>query len=215
MGRPVNKKYFGEGAGNQIKVRAKIGTNTEGDGFIISQRSTNRFKVSVNGTEGICTLVNKDSDTLGENEMIVNVFTDAGTWVQATKLYNRTVITEGNIKVKWTFATSDSDNAVEVPDVEEFAYTLTIAIDTQPASTTVTAGDPVQFTVAASGVSDLEYQWEVDDGTGFAELVGETADTLDILDSTGLDGYVYRVVVSSASDSAEPVTSSSATLTVE
>ena len=47
MGRPLNKRYFGSGAGNQIKVRAKIGANAEGDGRIVSQRGTRKFKVTV------------------------------------------------------------------------------------------------------------------------------------------------------------------------
>jgi len=123
MGRPVNKRYFGSGAGNQIKVRAKIGSNAEGDGFIISQRSTNRFKVTVGANTGICRLVNKDTGSLAANEMIVNFLSDDGVLVQATKLYNRTVIVEGGTpnatKVKWNFTTSNTDGAVQVADVED------------------------------------------------------------------------------------------------
>jgi len=118
MGRPINKRYFGSGAGNQIKVRAKIGNNPESDGIIISQRSTNRFKVTVGPNTGICRLVNKNSGTLAANEMIVNLLSDEGVLVQATKLYNRTVIVEGNQRVKWNFSTSNTDGAVEATDVE-------------------------------------------------------------------------------------------------
>lgn len=213
MGRPVNKRYFGSGSGNQIKIRAKIGSNAEGNGYIVSQRSTNRFRVNVDGTEGICKIVNKSTGDLAANEMIVNVLNDAGQWVQATKLFNRVAIVEGNLKIKWTFATSSSDNAVEVPDVEEDAFTLTITIDTQPVDDSVTEGDPAQFTVVASGVDDLVYQWQVDSGAGFTDITGATSDTLDITDTTGLNGNVYRVVISSDSEAAESVTSDGATLT--
>lgn len=44
MGRPINKKYFGTGAGNQIKTRFQL-AGTEYDGYILSQRSTNTYKV--------------------------------------------------------------------------------------------------------------------------------------------------------------------------
>lgn len=99
MGRPINKRYFG--SGNQIKVRAKIGNNAEGDGFIVSQRSTNKFKVTVGANTGICKVVNKSNGELAANEMIINVMTDGGIMQQATKLYNRVAIVEGNHKVKW------------------------------------------------------------------------------------------------------------------
>lgn len=218
MGRPVNKRYFGSGSGNQIKVRAKIGSNAEGNGYIVSQRSTNRFRVNVNGTEGICKIVNKDSGQLAANEMIVNVLNDAGQWVQATKLFNRVAIVEGNLKVKWTFTTSNSDNAVEVPDVEENAFTLTISIDTDPDNVTVVDGDPAEFTVTASGVNDLTYQWQVstDVGNTWSDVVGATSDTL-IVESTDpeyLDGNEFRVIVSSASAAAEPQTSALGRLTI-
>jgi len=212
MGRPVNKRYFGSGAGNQIKVRAKIGSNAEGDGFIVSQRSSNKFKVTVGANTGVCTLVNKDTGTLGANEMIINVYTDAGTWRQATKLYNRVAIVEGTTKVKWTFATSNTDNAVEVPDVEENAYTKTITISGQPVSVTTSTGSSASFTVTASGVTDIAYQWQSTTATVFTNIVGATSSTYSI--TTATTDATYRVVVSSVSNQAAPVTSNTATLTV-
>ncbi len=206
---------MGSGSGDQIKVRAKIGANAETSGYLVSQRSTNRFKVTAGGNTGVCTLVNKESGSLAADEMIVNVKTDAGDIVQVTKLYNRTAITEGNTKVKWTHVVSVSDDSVQVADVED-ATLVTISIDTHPVDATVAAPAPNVFGVAATGVADLTYQWElsIDAGGTWNDIVGETASSYTISDSTGLTGNQYRVVVSSASSAADPVTSNVATLTV-
>lgn len=105
-------------------------------------------------------------------------------------------------------AGDQADDAI-VPD-------RTILIATQPADQTVAAPAPATFTVVASvsPTATITYQWQVDDqlGGGFVDLVGETADSYTVADSTGLDGYQYRVVVSSTG--ATSITSAAATLTV-
>ena len=220
MGRPVNKRYFGNNAKNNIKVRAKIGANAEGDGFIVSQRGTRKFKVTVGANTGVCTLVNKDTGSLGNNEVIINVKNDAGTWQQVTKLFNRVAIVEGSTKIKWNFSTSTTDGAVEVDDVSENQYTKTITIGTQPTDQSVTAPAAATFTVAVSGitVADRRYQWQKAESTTpttWADVTGATSATY-TLDPTasGDNGDKYRVVVSSASNAAAPVTSNEVTLTV-
>jgi len=117
MGRPINKRFFGTGAGNQIKVRAKIGANAEGDGFIVSQRGTRIFRVTVGANTGICRLVDK-AGSLAAGEMTVVVKLDDGTLGRATKLFNRTAIVNG-AKVRWNFSDSSADGAVQVADVED------------------------------------------------------------------------------------------------
>lgn len=221
MGRPVNKRYFGSGSGDQIKVRAKIGSASEGDGFIVAQKGSNRFKVTVGSDTGICTLVNKNTGSLAADEMIINVATDAGTWQQVTKLYNRVAQVEGGEKVAWNFATSTSDGAVQFADVEG-TNALTIVIDTQPADTTANAtanaNVTVTFTVAASGVGDLSYQWQKQEsGAGaWTSINGATSRgyTTPILTALTDDTDKYRVIVASTSGAAQSVTSNAATLTV-
>ena len=97
MGRPLNKRYFGSGAGNQIKVRAKIGANAEGDGVIVSQRGSKKFKVTVGANTGDCFLVDKADGALGANEMSITVLTDAGQLVRATKISAHRVTTGAGI----------------------------------------------------------------------------------------------------------------------
>jgi hypothetical protein len=217
MGRPLNKRFFGEGAGNQLKVRAKVGANAEGDGFIVRQRSTKRFEVNVAGNIGVCKLVNKSNGELTSNEMIVNVMLDNGTLAQVTKLFNRTAIVEGQYRAKWNFEANLTDGAVQAADVEG-SNLLTIAIDTQPVNASVTSPDPATFSVVASGVGDLAYVWEVssDTGSSWDPIVGETSASLTV--ESGDAEYVtlnqFRVVVSSESGAAVPVTSDAVTLTI-
>lgn len=213
MGRPINKRYFGSGAGSQIKVRAKIGSNSEGDGFIVRQKGTNKFIVTVGEDTGVCRVVNKDSGELAANEMIINVLTDAGTYVQATKLYNRVAIIEGNEKIKWNFAADLEDGSVQILDVEG----PTLVIKTQPTSKTVVEGANTSFTVSVTGVAtaDLSYQWQENDGLGWSNITGATNKTLSLTAVTlDQDGYEYRVVVSGVDAANSPITSSAATLTV-
>ena len=216
MGRPVNKKYFGSGSGNQIKVRFKTG-GTEYDGYVVSQRGTNKFKVSDGTRTIIGRLVNKSSGGLDNGELIINVLTDAGVFVQATKLYNRVAIVEGNQKVKWNFAASQVDGAVRVADVEG-SNQLTITIGTQPTAQSVTSPAAATFTVAATGVGDLAYQWEVstDSGSTWAAISGATSASLVVEDTDAeyVTANEFRVVVSSTSGAAEAVTSNEVALTI-
>lgn len=213
MGRPINKRYFKSGPGNQIKVRAKIGANAEGDGFIVRQKGTNKFIVTVGANTGVCRVVNKNSGSLAANEMIINVLNDAGTYVQATKLYNRVAIVEGNQKIKWNFAADLTDGSVQVLDVEG----PTLVIKTQPASKSVVEGTNTSFTVSVTGVAtaDITYQWQQNDGVSWSNVSGATTRTLSLTGVTlAQTGYKYRVIVAATGAANSPLTSAEATLTV-
>lgn len=99
--------------------------------------------------------------------------------------------------------------------VSTFEITINnaVAITTQPVSVSQLPGDNTSFTVAATGTG-LTYQWEVNTGSGWSALSGETAATLSLTAVTAeMNGYLYRVVVSGAA-ACTSVTSSAATLTV-
>ena len=213
MGRPINKRYFKSGPGNQIKVRAKIGANAEGDGFIVRQKGTNKFIVTVGANTGVCRVVNKNSGSLAANEMIINVLNDAGTYVQATKLYNRVAIVEGNQKIKWNFAADLTDGSVQVLDVEG----PTLVIKTQPASKSVVEATNTSFTVSVTGVAtaDITYQWQQNNGVSWSNISGATTRTLSLTGVTlAQTGYKYRVIVAATGAANSPLTSAEATLTV-
>lgn len=132
---------------------------------------------------------------------------------------------EGNVRHKAehlvTIAGPDT-NANETQSDDTIAADYTIVIDSQPTAASVTAPAAAQFVVAASTTPTggaLTFQWQEDQGAGFVNLTdggvysGALSNTLDISDSTGLDTYQYRVVVSNTGASAD-VTSDAALLTV-
>lgn len=89
-------------------------------------------------------------------------------------------------------------------------------VQTQPAGTEVCTGAPATFTVSATGATG--YQWQVDNGSGFANISdgpdysGTTTATLSVASAgAAMNGYQYRVVMTSCGPG---LNSASATLTV-
>lgn len=202
---------MGAESGDQIQVRAKLAGETEGLGYIVSQRATRKFRVSINGVEGVCSLVDKADGTLADGEMSITVTDDSSTPVRVTKLHNRLAIVAG-AKTPWNFSASTTDGAVQAADP------VSIEITAQPADDTTAAG-AASFAVTATDADS--YQWQVREGSGSysnvvsgaeATYAGDTTATLSITGATAAtDGWTYRCVVS-ATD-APDVTSAKATLT--
>ncbi|MFY8009612.1 MAG: GEVED domain-containing protein [Flavobacterium sp.] len=116
----------------------------------------------------------------------------------------------GTYTVTNTVAVAGCANSVSTFEV---TINNAVAITTQPISVSQLPGDNTSFTVAATGTG-LTYQWEVNSGSGWSALSGETAATLSLTAVTAeMNGYLYRVVVSGAT-ACTSVTSSAATLTV-
>lgn len=128
MGRPIKKSLIGSGSG-KIQVtsyRLTGGVETQGDGaaYIVSQRSTRKFKVSVvdesdsSTTTAVLKLVDSATGALNEGEFRISVINplDSST-DNASKLTNRTVVvggiganaSAGSNKFKYTI--SDSNNS--------------------------------------------------------------------------------------------------------
>ena len=78
----------------------------------------------------------------------------------------------------------------------------------QPASQTVTAGQPVTFSVTATGTAPFTYQWQKNN----SNISGATSSTYTLSATvSGDNGATFRVIVTNSAGSA---TSASATLTV-
>ena len=114
---------------------------------------------------------------------------------------------------------TNSVNSVASSEASLTVETL-VSITTQPATQTVTAGNPAQFAVAASGTPAPEYQWQVsiNNGSSWTNLTdgapytGTSTATLQITNATAsLNGYRFRAV---ATNSAGSATSNAATLNV-
>lgn len=121
------------------------------------------------------------------------------------------------------FITGPDINANEIQADDAIAADFAITIDSQPAAASVTAPAAAQFVVAvtsrpAGGTLSFQWQESTDGGSNFSNLAdggvysNTTTNTLDISNSTGLDTYQYRVVVSITGGA--DVTSDAATLTV-
>lgn len=88
----------------------------------------------------------------------------------------------------------------------------TASITTQPASTSVCAGQDASFTIAVTGATSLQWQESTDGGTTWTDIPGATNATYTITGTTtAITGNSYQVVVGSCPT---PITSDVATLTV-
>ena len=95
------------------------------------------------------------------------------------------------------------------------AYVVTIStavpnISTHPANTSVIVGNPANFSITETG--GTSYQWQVDTGSGFNNIVGATSSSYNTGATTmGMSGYQYRVIVTNICGDTP---SNAATLTV-
>lgn len=115
MGRPVNKRFFGLNANNNLKVQFHNGTASV-PGYIVKQKGAKKFLCSdASGNQATCFLVDKASGALAAGEMTITVKLDDTTVDQVTKISGRT-ITVGGDKYPWNFATSTTDGAAQVEE---------------------------------------------------------------------------------------------------
>ena len=98
------------------------GTYTVANTSIALTSSANNVRALDVARSAVCRLVTTADGSLRANEMSIAVKNDEGTIVGASKLYSRVAIA-GGAKTPWTFATSATDDDVEV---EEAADTFTI-----------------------------------------------------------------------------------------
>lgn len=206
MGRPLNKRLFGMGPGNQIQAIVKVGENLEITGAILRQRTTDSFLVrDASGNEGVCKLVDKDAGSLANDEMIILVKDDDGVDHPVVKLSaHRATLSNGTSTV-WAFDDNNRDELAEMPTVLDGP--LLSALTSTPADFTVTAPAAIAIsaTVTAPEV-DFDYTWQmsdddgetwttVDDGTELGNNRGSDV-VLDI-DPTeeSMNGNLYRVHV--------------------
>lgn len=88
------------------------------------------------------------------------------------------------------------------PDPAFLTYSPEPSVTVQPQSVSAVVGESVSFSVDAE---TEDYQWQVNSGSGWSNLsdggvyIGTDTDELSISDNTGLNGYQYRVYLSSPS----------------
>ena len=122
MGRPLNKRHFGEPrAGNQIKVQFATG-GTEYNGHIIRQLGSKRFECG-HSSDGlavdvtaICTLVTTATGSLADGEMNIHVKKDDTTIVRVAKISGRKLTDSDGNAHAWTYSSSTGDGKVEMEE---------------------------------------------------------------------------------------------------
>ena len=115
MGRPLNKRYFGANADNNIKVQFHNGTASV-KGYIVKQTGSKRFVCEdANGNTATCYLVDKASADLAAGEMTITVKYDNGTVQQITKIAGM-LCTVDDTAMHWTFDPSTTDGYVQIEE---------------------------------------------------------------------------------------------------
>jgi len=131
MGRPLNKKFFGEptAGGNEIKVEFHNGSSVV-EGHIVKQLGSKKFRVATIGanddTFDRFLTTGKLASALTGTEMAITVKGDDDETYQVSKIAGRkaTIIAPdgtgsnalSGTSVAWNFTASDSDNAVQVEE---------------------------------------------------------------------------------------------------
>lgn len=127
-----------------------------------------------------------------------------------------------NVELRMNLADSVSASVAVDSKLYSSVESPEITITLQPTNETETAPAPATFNLTATSNDGgtLSYQWEVssDGGSTWANATGgvysgDTTVALQVTNTTGLDTYQYRCVVSS-SGTASDVTSSAGVLTV-
>ena len=135
-------------------------------------------------------------------------------------------IISGAISTTYTFTSNAGENGDEyeavftnaVGSASTTAATLTVdfgpSITTNPNSQTVTAGNSVTFTAAASANPTATVQWEVSSngGSTFSNISGATSTTYSFTSNAGENGDEYEAVFTNSVGSAS---TTAATLTVD
>lgn len=186
MGRPLNKRYFGDAIG-KVKVthyRRATGAEQTGeqDTHIVSQRSTNKFLVAdtSGGWSEVLTLVDKDPGSLANGEFRIQAIDEDGQPGNVVRFYNRTLRISGPRKVFW-----DPDLTPAGTTFPVLGVTLT-GNDPVVITTSSTAEFTTGDTISIQGVSGTT---ELNGNTYIVTVVDGTTISLDGTDSADFSAY--------------------------
>ncbi len=181
--------------------------------------TSNAATLTVNVPPTISTQPASHTVTVGQTATFSVTATGTGTLTYQWKK-NGTAISGATSASYTTPATVASDNGASFTvtitgttgNVTSSAATLTVnappSITTQPASTTVIAGQTATFSVAAAGTAPLTYQWKMN-GTAISGATSSSYTTP--ATTTGNSSEQFTVTVTNSSGN---ITSNAATLTV-
>ena len=118
MGRPLNKRFFGEptAGGNEIKVRFRATGQAEANGWIVKQLGSKKFRCTDGTNTEDCTLADVSQGALAVGDMTITVKDDGGTARQVTKIAGRKVTLDTGASIAWNFSNATDDGAVEMEE---------------------------------------------------------------------------------------------------
>jgi len=119
MGRPLNKRYFGEptAGGNEIKVQFYNGTASV-PGWIVKQLGSKKFRCTDGSATRDCVLTDAAAAALTAGQMSITVL-DGATARQVTKISGRVVTMDNGSRINWDFTGTGA--TVEIEEAGEDA----------------------------------------------------------------------------------------------
>jgi PKD repeat protein len=124
-------------------------------------------------------------------------------------------LAEGSYMVQCLVTGGCNDSLTTMAAVLEVSSTASISL--QPQDQTICEDEPFVLEAEATG-NNVTYQWQVNDGSGFVDVVdgaaymGGTSNMLSVQTNLGMDGYQFQCVASN--DCPGSATSDPATITV-
>ena len=118
MGRPINKRFFGEPTvgGDEIKVRFRATGQAEANGWIVKQLGSKKFRCTDGTNTEDCILADVSQGALAVGDMTITVKDDAGNVKQVTKIAGRKVTLDTGESIAWNFSDDNADGAVEMEE---------------------------------------------------------------------------------------------------
>ena len=114
MGRPVNKRYFGLTGGATPKVPIRFYSTSLIEGYILSQRGTNKFNCSndAGSTTAVCRLV--EAAPSANNECQLIGIGAGGGAIAIKKLFNRTAVDFSGNRYTWELEDDSTESLLRL-----------------------------------------------------------------------------------------------------
>jgi hypothetical protein len=208
----------GTAAGAAVKTRDLTFIINTGVSPVVTSHPTNQTTCVGNNATFTAAATNASGYQWQVSTAAVPAFTDIAGATSVSYTINSAIAgMDGNqyrVIVTTTCAPSATSNAAILTVVNP------VSITAQPVSVETCSGNSSSFTVAGSSTQTINYQWQVNIGTGFVNVVntapyaGATTATLAITGSPiSMNGYQFRCLLSNTTCTST-VTSASAAFTV-
>lgn len=137
---PAGGSYYGVVGGTDalstasnptVKIRVKVGANSEADGYIIRQKGATKYLVSDGTNEGVCTLANLTDTNLTDSTMTVTIRQDDSTEVRLKRFSNKFGLDFSDNRYLLNFFAT-SDDTVEKSGAEGSTTTINLVLVDNP-----------------------------------------------------------------------------------